>query len=160
MQQQSCCRIALCRITIAAASAVNQSMLIMWHTDMRHPLLDGKVTLCKFIEHNRSCRTCLTNWSIKKYKDRLRPEDDSIYSGVEEQLRILGADHVGYTHKEFKTGDATPFAIVGGRPFSKVNLGGYAICCRVNVTKALHTAAVAALIFRLSRAGPHRIACR
>ncbi|CAK0779720.1 hypothetical protein CVIRNUC_004834 [Coccomyxa viridis] len=68
---------------------------------------------------NHDAWTCLTNWSIKKFKDRLPSGDSSIYSEVEEQLQILGADHVGYTHKHFKAADGTQFAIVGGRPFSK-----------------------------------------
>ena len=86
----------------------------------------------------------MTDWSIKKFKDRLPSGDSSIYSGVEEQLQILGADHVGYTHKHFKAADGTQFAIVGGRPFSKVHQGCYAACCRVNVVKALHNDALTA----------------
>ena len=64
---------------------------------------------------------------------------------------------MGYTHKQFKAADGTQFAIVGGRPFSKVHPGCYAACCRVNVGKALHNAAlIAAPISKLSHAGPHR----
>ena len=153
------CPLCNSRAVIAFRSAVppqephqlsTKTRFILWHTK----ILDGQVSLCKCTRHTRSCRTCLTNWSIKKYKDRLPTADDSIYSGVEEQLRSLGGDHVGYTHKQFKAADGTPFAIVGGRPFSKVHLGGHAICCRVNVTKALHTVTlVAALIFKMSCAG-------
>jgi hypothetical protein len=43
-----------------------------------------------------------------------------MYSAVKQQLEILGADHVGYSYKRFKAASGVPFAIAGGRPFSKV----------------------------------------
>lgn len=68
------------------------------------------------------CRTCLTNWSVRINKDRLRAGYDSLYSGVEMQLDILGSFHVGYDQNSFTAAGGVPFAIVGGRPFSKVPL--------------------------------------
>ena len=67
-----------------------------------------------------SSRGCLTSWSIKSGKVKLPPGYDSIYRGVEQQLEILGADHIGYAHKDFTSSAGVPFAVVGARPFSKV----------------------------------------
>ncbi len=66
------------------------------------------------------CRGCLTVWSSKIGRITLPPGYDSIYSGVEQQLDILGADHVGYAQKHFTSSSGARFAIVGARPFSKV----------------------------------------
>jgi len=65
------------------------------------------------------CRSCLTDWRRKL--SSLPAASDSLYSGVEQQLDILGADHVGYAHKRFTSSSGAPFAIVGARPFSKVS---------------------------------------
>lgn len=70
----------------------------------------------------RPCRGCLTTWSSKIGEAMLPPGYDSIYSGVEQQLDILGTDHVGYAHKRFVSSSGVPFAIVGARPFSKVTM--------------------------------------
>ena len=68
------------------------------------------------------CRGCLTTWSSRTAEVMLQPGYDSIYSGVEQQLNILGAHHVGYAHKCFMSSSGVPFAIVGARPFSKVTM--------------------------------------
>ena len=65
-------------------------------------------------------RSCLTDWRRKL--SSLPAASDSLYSGVEQQLDILGADHVGYAQKRFTSSSGAPFAIVGARPFSKVSV--------------------------------------
>ncbi len=69
---------------------------------------------------HRCAGGCLTVWSSKIGRVTLLPGYDSIYGGVEQQLDILGADHVGYAQKHFMSSSGAPFAIVGARPFSKV----------------------------------------
>lgn len=44
-------------------------------------------------------------------------------------MDILGADHVGYSHKLFKAASGASFAIVGGKPFSKVRLAPAVVNC-------------------------------
>jgi hypothetical protein len=65
-------------------------------------------------------RYSLTDWALGKWKLSGQDRGEQPYSGVRQQLEILGDEHVAYSGRQFQAASGAKCSIVGGRPFSKV----------------------------------------
>lgn len=91
-----------------------------------------------------SCVAPLNNTGVPVSRHSLSKKQlsgcgDALLSGVQEQLRILGDDHVGYSSKQFPN---VGISVVGARPFSAVSLphaAADAIDTDLSVCKRKHT---------------------
>ena len=66
------------------------------------------------VQHPAGCRYSLSP------RGSQAAQGDSIFDGARRQLDVLGDTHVGYASRLFAAASGQAFAVVGGRPFSKV----------------------------------------